>query len=86
MEFGQKLSVEDFKQAIGVSTLQVIRNPKTDKLFVSANGQTVAAVSKNYDAAKPKEFVELKYDDVNGDPATVWCLHNANTDNVEETL
>lgn len=83
MVFGQKLSVEDFKANHNCTSLQIIRNPKNDKLFVTANGKTVAAVSKNYKKELPKEFVELQFEDTG---VIIWCLHNANNANVEETL
>ena len=82
MKFGKKLSVEAFKAQYG-SPLQVVKNPKTEKLFVTAAGVTVGAVSKNYDAAQPKEFVELITEDTG---ETIWCLHNPSDTNVVETL
>lgn len=84
MQFGKKLSISDFKAEHNASELQVVRNPKTDKLFVTANGKTVAAVSKNYDPkGDNKEFVELIMEDTG---ETIWCLHNGSNANVEETL
>jgi pyrroline-5-carboxylate reductase len=84
MKFGKKLSINAFKEMHNAEKIQIIRNPKTDKLFVSANGQTVASVSKNYDATNAdKEFVELIMEDTG---ETIWCLHNSSNANVEETL
>lgn len=84
MKFGQKLTIAEFKELNNCTSLNIVRNPKTDKLFVTANGSTVAAVSKNYESSKGNaEFVELIMED---DGSKVWCLHNANTDNVVETL
>ena len=82
MKFGRKLSVEAFKAQFG-DTLQVVKNPENDKLFVTADGVTRAAVSKNYNAAQPKEFVELITEDTG---ETIWCLHNPSDTNVVETL
>jgi hypothetical protein len=83
MNFGEKLSVDDFKAEHEATTLDVVKNPKTDKLFVTANGKTVAAVSKNYKSELDKEFVELIMEDT-GD--IIWCLHNPSNANVIQTL
>ena len=84
MKFGKSMSVSAFKAMHSATTLQVVKNPTNDKLFVVADGVTVGAVSKNYDAAKDKEFVQLLELDDKG--ATVWCLHNPSTLNVLEVL
>ena len=76
------MTVAAFKAKHSATTLQVVKNPATNKLFVTANGLTVAAVSKNYDPSKDKEFVELILDD----GSTIMCLHNPSTANVVETL
>lgn len=83
MKFGKKLSVSAFKEMHSADTLDIVKNPKNDKLFVTANGATVAAVSKNYDKEQAKEFVELIMEDTG---ETLWCLHNPSTDNVVESL
>jgi hypothetical protein len=80
MKFGKKLSVSDFKAMFGTSELLIIKSPKSGKLFVTANGACVAAVSKNYDKSKSAEFVELIID---GEPtSTIWCLNNPSESNV----
>jgi len=77
------MSVPAFKKLHNADTLQVVKNPTTGKSFISANGKTVAAVSKNYDSTKAdKEFVELILDD----STRLWCLHNPSDVNVVETL
>ena len=81
MKFGKKYSISAFKALHNADSLVVIKNPKNGKLFVSADGVTVAAVSKNYKASEPKEFVELLTD-----KGIIMCLHNQGTDNVVETL
>jgi len=84
MKFGEKLSIEDFKTMHNGTSLKIVRNPKSDKLFMSINGKVVGAVSKNYDKDNPeKEIVELILEDTG---ESIWCLHNSNNDNVEETL
>ena len=83
MTFGSKLTVAAFKAKHNVTTLQVVKNPTNDKLFVSGDGKTLGAVSKNYDPKLDKEFVELILEDTG---STVWCLHNPSAVNVLETL
>lgn len=87
LKFGSKMTVSAFKSKHNVDKLDVVRNPNTNKLFVTAGGATVASVSKNYDSSKDKEFVELNItDDTTGAVTSMWCLHNPSNGNVEETL
>jgi len=83
MKFGKSLSVNAFKQEHNADSLLIVKNPKNDKLFVTANGTTVAAVSKNYDSSKPAEFVQLILEDTG---EILWCLHNPSEENVVGTL
>lgn len=83
MKFGEKLSVSAFKAKRNADKLDIVKNPKNSKLFVTANGTTVAAVSANYDPSKGKEFVEMILED-SGE--TLWCLHNPSAENVIESL
>ena len=82
MTFGKKLSVSAFKEMHKTDKLDIVKNPKNNKLFVTADGNTIGAVSKNYDSAKDKEFVEI----IGEDGAIVWCLHNPSSTNVVESL
>ena len=84
MKFGKSMSVSAFKAMHSATTLQVVQNPTNSKLFVVDDGVTVGAVSKNYDASKDKEFVQLLELDDKG--TTLWCLHNPSNVNVLETL
>lgn len=81
--FGIKLSVTDFKAKFGVSKLDIVKNPNTQKLFVTANGITVAAVSTKYNKELDKEFVEMTPEDTG---IVMWCLHNPSSVNVIEEL
>jgi len=82
MKFGQTMTVAAFKAKHNCTSLKVVENPTNSKLFVTADGITVAAVSKNYVATEPKEFVELQLED----GKTLWCLHNESSANVKEVL
>ena len=81
MDFGKTFSTQEIKDIHGVSTLDIIKNPKTDKLFVTASGKTISAVSKKYDNSKPSQFVEL----IDGE-TTLLCLTNVHTSNVVGSL
>lgn len=83
MKFGKSISVTAFKELNKAESIQVVKNPKNDKLFITANGETVAAVSTKYDTTQPKEFVEMINEE---DGSIMWCLHNPSNDNVQETL
>ena len=82
MQFGTKMSISAFKAKHNADTMSVILNPNTGKSFLSCDNTTVGAVSKNYDASKEKEMVELVMDD----GAIIWCLHNPSNVNVIEVL
>lgn len=73
-------SVEDFKSHIGASTLEVLRNPSTGKLFMSSGSQNFK-VQGSIDLALPLRVLIPK--DGGIDEA---CLINANSANVLGTL
>lgn len=84
MKFGEVMSIVAFKELHKTDRLDVVKNPHTEKLFVTANGKTVAAVSKNYDSSKSdKEFIQLVMEDTG---ETIWCLHNPSSTNRVESL
>ena len=83
MKVTKTVSVSTFKEMHKVDSLQIVKNPNTEKLFVSANGSTVAAVSKNYDSSKDKEFIQVQFED---SAESIWILHNSNDTNVVESL
>jgi hypothetical protein len=82
MEIGQKMSIPAFKMLHKTDKLDIVKNPINGKVFMSANGKTVGAVSKKYDSTKDKEVVELLCDD----GTIIWCLCNPSTVNVIDTL
>jgi hypothetical protein len=84
MKFGKKYTVAGFKASLNISVLQVIKNPKNDKLFLSGDGVTVGGVSNKYDSSLPKQIVEI-IDEETGE--VMPCLCNiGESDNVQETL
>ena len=85
VKFGKKLSIAAFKTMHNASSspLKVIENPNGGKKFLSLEGETVGAVSTNYNSEiSDKEMVELLFED----GTTLWCLHNPSQANVLEEL
>ena len=84
MKFGRSYTIADFKTQRSISSLQVVKNPKNDKLFLSGDGVTVGSVSTKYNSALPKQIVEIQ-DEETGE--TVPCLCNVSeSNNVVEQL
>ena len=50
------LTVDEFKEEIGASTIQVLKNPKTGKLFMSANGNSYK-VQQDIDAGEDMKIL-----------------------------
>ena len=71
------LSISEFKTRFNVETINIVRNPKTGKLFVStANGNYKC--QGTFDPAKPAVFLGESHEDL--------CLINQDTTNVIGTL
>lgn len=66
--FNETLTVEQFKERMNVSKLEVKRNPKTDCLFFTY-GTAVGAVSLKGIPANPM------ISHVSGDDGDFWLLH-----------
>ena len=82
MTFGEKIDISTFKERHDVATFEVVRNPKTDKLFVASNGKTLAAEAAKWDESSDVHaFVELITDD-----GSMWCLYNPSSANVVKTF
>ena len=81
MEFGKRYSIQDIKDLHNVDSINIVKNPKNDKLFVTAGAKTISAVSTKFEADKPAEFVEL----IDGE-TTLLCLCPIHTDNIVTTL
>lgn len=65
-----RLGVAEFKSHIGASALDVVRNPKTGKLFVSASNGAIFRCQGDLDTSVPMEFLI-----VDGDVSAA-CLIN----------
>lgn len=70
------MSVEEFKKALGVSKIDIVKNPKTDKLFMSINNKPYR-VKAEIDLTKPLAI--LIPENGNLDDA---CLVNGSSENV----
>lgn len=70
------MSLADFKAAIGVAKLDIVKNPKTGKLFMSANGKAWK-VKAEIDLQSPMAI--LIPENGNLDEA---CLVNGSSENV----
>jgi len=77
------ISIEDFKQKEKTSSIDIVKNPNTDKLFASCgNGNTFKAQG-SLDAEKRIEFL---YDDAKDKGWEEGCFVNPSTDNIVITL
>ena len=74
LTFGETLTVEQFKEAMKVSRVDVKKNPNTGKLFFTFGAKTGAVASKGIPQHPMFSFVK-------GDPTpqnpdgTFWLLH-----------
>lgn len=72
------LSIKDFKALINADKIDIVTNPKNNKLFMVSNGTCVGAVSTKCDLNKELQVVEIQ--------DNFWCLCNVNTANVVKTI
>ena len=79
------LSIEEFKARQKASSIQIVKNPKTSKLFASAAGKNYR-VQGDIDTAKPIDF--MYEDDTEQENSGVenGCFVNSNTDNVVHSM
>jgi hypothetical protein len=82
--FHNTMSIATFKDSLGISTLNVIRNSKTDKLFMAdaETGKVLGAVSPSYTEGTPV------VSEVSGEDGTrFFLLHKkGESGNVENTF
>ena len=81
----RNLSIEEFKAEAKATSISIVKNPKTSKLFASAAGKNYR-VQGDIDVTKPIDF--LYEDDATAEVHGVenGCFVNSNTDNVLTTL
>ena len=93
----KNLSIQDFKAEIGVTSIDIVRNPNTQQLFADANGvayRVQGADSKRgeLDMSKGVEFLyETDKDAVNAAGNKIGgiengCIVNKGADNLVGTL
>lgn len=81
----RNLSIEEFKAEAKATSISIVKNPKTSKLFASAAGKNYR-VQGDIDVTKPIDF--LYEDDTTAENSGVenGCFVNSNTDNVLHTM
>ena len=85
LKFLRSMSIEAFKAEFKVTTIEIYRNPKTDKLAFSTDSDAVkgGAVGGDIDAVKQNPQMSQ----VQGDTGvTFWMLCKKQSDNVIATL
>ena len=76
-----RLGITEFKTLQGCSSLEVVKNPKTSKLFCSLSNGLRIKCAATFEADKPAEILVIE------DSGNVeYCLVNKGADNVICTL
>jgi hypothetical protein len=81
LTFVSTQSIFQFKSLQMIDKLDIVKNPKTDKLFIAWAGGT-GAVAAKYDSSKPK-VISLMQDN---EGVQFFMLHNEQTNNIVESL
>ena len=87
----RNLSIEEFKAEANATSISIVKNPKTQKLFASAAGRNYR-VQGDIDVAKPIDFLYEDDKAATDDKGVViggvenGCFVNSNTDNVVHTM
>ena len=72
-----RLGITEFKTLQGCSSLEVVKNPNTEKLFGSLSNGLKIKAQQSFDPALPAEILVIEEDDI-----IEYCLVNKGTDNV----
>ena len=87
------LSIEEFKAEMKVSNIQIVRSPKTSKLFASAGGENYRVQGKEAKSGNELDIeqpISYMWDDERNDegktPIQSGCFVNSNADNLITTL
>ena len=81
----RNLSIEEFKGQTSATTISIVKNPKTSKLFASAAGKNYR-VQGDIDVKKPIDFLYEDDDTVENHGVENGCFVNSNQDNVLHTM
>lgn len=82
LTFVATYSLNDFKERIAnTSTMDVVKNPKTEKLFF-VTPTISGAIASDIDYDQPLSVSSVKGDD----DVQFYLLHNRNTSNVQRVL
>jgi len=68
-------TVEEFKAALGVTTVKVVKNPKTEKLFCIADDLAIKC-QQSIDLGKPLAFICSEFDKKGNAKLDEACLIN----------
>ena len=79
--FVSTISLADFKDQQGVSTVDIIKNPNTDKLFFST-GSSTGAVSTKLDTDKVINVSLVRTED----GVEFYLMHNKADENIVATV
>lgn len=80
LTFGEQLQISQFKAKYNVTTIDIVKSPKTDKLFFVA-GNVRGAVSANY-----KEDPIMSSVTTPDNAESFWLLHKKDSNNTVYTL
>lgn len=84
LTFGTKVSVDAFKAMHNTTKLNKCTNPVKGTSFITDQvGNVIAKISKKFDPAKERMFVECTEEDTKN---TFWLMSNVNNVNVEDTF
>lgn len=83
LTFAKTMSLKLYASTTGATTMNLVRNPKSEKLFASFDNGASAALAKSLDKAKPMVISECT-DEASGE--TFLMVHNPSESNVEESF
>ena len=81
LTFLKTLSIADFKASNNNNAIEIIKSPKTGKLFFTC-GQTTGPVAGDY---KESPCVSLVHGE-EGEDSAFWMLHKKSSTNTVDTL
>lgn len=82
LTFLESHTIGQFKELAKVESIDIIKNPKTEKLFFAA-GNITGAVAKSGYSEQP---TISKVQDNESDEPAFWMLHNKSSNNTVDSL